>query len=72
MQVFVFDLLPYGGYLDDLEHGKALPYPLGKDYFDSDRRGEDLCGASGSLGVCSTGSATTASASTSITPRPMG
>src|SRR6478752_7082786 len=35
MQVFVFDLLPYGGYLDDLEHGKALPYPLGKDYFDS-------------------------------------
>ena len=28
MQVFVFDLLPYGGYLDDLEHGKALPYPL--------------------------------------------
>src|SRR4029077_5842980 len=34
MQVFVFDLLPYGAYLDDLEHGKALPYPLGKDYFD--------------------------------------
>jgi len=35
MQVFVFDLLPYGAYLDDLENGKALPYPLSKDYFDS-------------------------------------
>jgi len=30
MQVFVFDLLPYGAYLDDLEHGKALPYRSAK------------------------------------------
>jgi alkanesulfonate monooxygenase SsuD/methylene tetrahydromethanopterin reductase-like flavin-dependent oxidoreductase (luciferase family) len=33
MKVFVFDLLPYGEHLDDLEHGSALPYPLGKKYF---------------------------------------
>jgi len=34
MQVFVFDLLPYRVHLDDLEHGKELPYPLGKRYFE--------------------------------------
>src|SRR5262249_5001685 len=33
MQGFFFDLLPYRAYLDDLEHGNALPYPLGKAYF---------------------------------------
>ena len=33
MKVFVFDLLPYKDHLDDLESGKALPYPLGKSHF---------------------------------------
>ncbi len=33
MKVFVFDLLPYRAHLDDLTHGKALPYPLGKSHF---------------------------------------
>jgi alkanesulfonate monooxygenase SsuD/methylene tetrahydromethanopterin reductase-like flavin-dependent oxidoreductase (luciferase family) len=33
VQVFVFDLLPYAEPLDDLVHGSALPYPLGKSHF---------------------------------------
>jgi alkanesulfonate monooxygenase SsuD/methylene tetrahydromethanopterin reductase-like flavin-dependent oxidoreductase (luciferase family) len=36
VQVFVFDLLPYSEPLDDLEHGSALPYPLGKAHFKAD------------------------------------
>jgi alkanesulfonate monooxygenase SsuD/methylene tetrahydromethanopterin reductase-like flavin-dependent oxidoreductase (luciferase family) len=33
VQVFIFDLLPYAEPLDDLVHGHALPYPLGKSHF---------------------------------------
>ena len=36
VQVFVFDLLPYAEPLDDLVHGTALPYPLGKSHFKPD------------------------------------
>jgi alkanesulfonate monooxygenase SsuD/methylene tetrahydromethanopterin reductase-like flavin-dependent oxidoreductase (luciferase family) len=34
MNVFVFDLLPYGANLDHLKVGKELPYPLAKQHFD--------------------------------------
>jgi alkanesulfonate monooxygenase SsuD/methylene tetrahydromethanopterin reductase-like flavin-dependent oxidoreductase (luciferase family) len=36
VKVIVFDLLPYAEHLDDLEHGSALPYPLGKAHFKAD------------------------------------
>src|SRR3984957_1302438 len=33
MDVFVFDLLPYGEHLDHLKEGSELPYPLGESHF---------------------------------------
>jgi alkanesulfonate monooxygenase SsuD/methylene tetrahydromethanopterin reductase-like flavin-dependent oxidoreductase (luciferase family) len=36
MQVFVFDLLPYGEKLEHLQVGKELPYPLTKTHFKPD------------------------------------
>jgi alkanesulfonate monooxygenase SsuD/methylene tetrahydromethanopterin reductase-like flavin-dependent oxidoreductase (luciferase family) len=33
MEVFVFDLLPYGAHLDHLKDGQELPYPLAKKHF---------------------------------------
>lgn len=36
MQVFVFDLLPYGKHLDHLKIGNELPYPLARQHFDAE------------------------------------
>ena len=33
MNVFVFDLLPYGEHLDHLKNGRELPWPLPKRHF---------------------------------------
>ena len=33
MKVFVFDLLPYGEWLEELKVGGELPYPLAKRHF---------------------------------------
>ena len=71
MKVFVFDLLPYGGYLDDLEHGKALPYPLGKAHFKPEVAVKTYAEHLDAWERW-TVSAMTASASTSITRRRMG
>ena len=35
MQVFVFDLLPYGENLDHLKVDNELPYPLQREHFDA-------------------------------------
>ena len=36
MNVFVFDLLPYGEHLDHLKDGKELPWPLPRRHFKPD------------------------------------
>jgi hypothetical protein len=71
MKVFVFDLLAYGENLDHLKNGGTeLPYPLSKQHFRPEvavrTYAEHLEAWEGS-----TGWVMTASASTSITARPM-
>jgi len=68
MNVFVFDLLPYGEHLDHLKDGKELPWPLPRRHFKPDvavRTYTEHLAAWEAMD----GSGTTAWGSTSTTPR---